>query len=92
MRYRKPVVIHPHPVQRYMPIFKIGQEVTVSNRQVKPNEMDRYKCQRWLLNNYTGVVVSSTSQEVMIRQPSGFVSSVRPFMGLSVCAAHYQAP
>ncbi len=71
-------------VKRYLAIFQPGQRVKVSDFKPKPPPMDYYLVQRWSLNNYSGVVVSSTSKQLLVRKDCGNEVIVMPFMCLSV--------
>lgn len=46
--------------------------------------MDYYQRQRWAINNYEGVVVSSTSQKLVVLKDNGSEWTIYPSMGLTI--------
>lgn len=85
MYYQKRMTQSMRPqIQRYLATFRPGQRVKVSNLLPEPPAMDYYQRQRWALNNYEGVVVSSTSQKLVVQKDNGFEWTIYPSMGLTI--------
>lgn len=85
MYYQKRMTQFMRPqIDRYLATFRPGQRIKVSNLLPEPPPMDYHQRQRWAVSNYEAVVVSSSSQKLVVKKDNGCEWAIYPSMGLTI--------